>query len=785
MSVCRSLILLVLTQVTVLPVALSVQAAPAAIADSIFQATNRLDRDAWLGAVDEINALLPDAASEPSIHALLGALYLQLGDSDHAKAALLEATRLDTTLEGAHFGLGRAYLELDGNPRSAIPHFLAALRVDSTYADAYAQLALAHKQTGKRRDARRAADRAIRNEPRLALPYRILAETYAEEGNTAASLIYFKRYLDLNPADQEIALTFARYLLEEEDWNRLFEVTSRLTNTDALPLLAIALIRRGEHEGALQAFQDYIATLEEEEAALYDDITFVGLKREVQAYRTVPGSAKEAFLTQFWMRRDPFKTSGGAMRRAEHYHRVWRARQEFGKKRFPWDKRGEVYIRYGKPFYRSTSKDLNAMVPPAAQQVQDLMASRLYGSEAVDRTFVGPVYPIRHQQDAGLSLSSNPNSGDGSLGLQSWKPITAGSDWSTVPWESWIYVDIGNGIEISFTDEFLSGNYNFAPIPTLSEDDMTRLELSQGSPLTFISRITEFAPAALVARVASEDPERYDLAILEPLHFFYEALSYRGENGRTDLQINIGLPIDNVALPEDPDTNIIVERRVVLLRGAHEIERSIKNLGISVNSLNRDQGLLAVERVNLEVEPGEYELRVQAGRRSTNHVQVYGQALDLIDFSKPDLSMSDLQIAQQITEANPEQPSKFVRNGWDIRPAPTRSFHKGEPLYVYYEIYNLNRDTFGQTKYQISYEVKTRTTEGTIQIPFLAKLRRNQAGEKIGFEVEQTGSDPTETDYFELDLAEAKPGRYELRMKVRDLTTQTEVSRSSPFSVIP
>ena len=777
MSSSRMLILLILTSGP-----LRAQTTPVAVADSIFSSVATQNREAWQKAISEISTLLPQAQSKPRIHALLGALYLRLGESDSAKATLSRATRLDTTLAGAHFGLGRAYLELDEKPKSAIPHFQAALRIDSTYADALAQMAVALKQTGKQRDARRAADRAIRYEPRLALPYRILAETYLESGNTAASLIYFKRYLDRNPADVGTAYTFALQLLEEESWKELFEVTSRLKDPRSLPLLAIALIQRGEHEGAFHAFQDYIATLEDEEAALYDDITFVGLKREVQAYRSVPEASKAVFLEQFWMRRDPFKTSGGAMRRAEHYRRVWHARNQFGKKRFPWDRRGEIYIRYGEPSWRSTSKSLNAIVPAKVQQVQDIMAARLYGSEALDQTFVGPVYPIRQQTDSGLSLS-NP-SGAGDLGLQGYKPVTAASDWSTVSWESWVYYDIGNGIEISFTDEFLSGNYDYAPIPMLSEDDMTRLEFKQGSPLQFISRLTEFAPATLVARVVSKQPERYDLGLLEPLHFFYEALAYRGEGGLTDLQINIALPIDNVALPDDPDTTVIVERRVVLLRGSREIDRSVANLGIDVNTMNRDQGLLAVERVNILVSPGEYELRVQASRQSTNHVQVYAQALDLPDFSKPDLALSDLQIAQHVAEADPEGPSKFVRNGWDILPAPARTFRRGEPLFVYYEIYNLNPNEFGQTRYQISYEVETRTTEGKIKIPFLAKLRRKE-GEKIGFEVEQTGTSPTENDYFELDLADARPGRYELRMKVTDLTTQQETSMTTRFSVIP
>ena len=84
---------------------------------------------------------------------------------------------------------------------------------------------------------------------------------------------------------------------------------------------------------------------------------------------------------------------------------------------YPWDRRGEVYIRYGEPDYRSTSDRLNADMPAKAQRIKERMAVDLYGPDAVGEFFTGPVYPVRstalsdesaRSQGLGLNLGRDP-----------------------------------------------------------------------------------------------------------------------------------------------------------------------------------------------------------------------------------------------------------------------------------------------------------------------------------------------------------------------------------------
>ena len=756
---------------------------PPAVLDSLYvRAQKSRDTEAVRGILEKLRAALADAPDPAGLSTRIGLLHLRLEEADSAEAAFLRALQQNSGLAAAHCGLGRVFLEFRGSAEKALPHLKASVASDSTYADGHYFLARAYLEMEKSgTKARQAADRAIRYNPNYAPAYLLLAQAYQKADNLQAAMVYYERYLEQQPEDQGAAYGFAVELLEKKRFKDVETIASRMGDKRGLPLLAQALIHRKDHEAALEAFRRYIATLEPEERDLYEDISLAGLSREVRAYRSTPPKAREAFLENFWLRKDPFKTSGGAMRRAEHYRRVWYARTFYGEKKWPWDRRGEVYIRYGEPNYRSSWRDINARVPLEIQRIQEMMAYQLYGSRAVEVTFVGPVFPIRTERQRGTQNPSSEGGGD-AIGLSGWKPVTTDSDWSSVPWEVWIYTGVGDGLEIAFTDEFHSGIYKFAPIPTLDPEDFERYD-AEGSALQMIQRLTEFAPAARLASVAGREPERYDLSALEPLDFYYEPLTFRGENGRTDLQVNIAIPIDNVALPGDIDTTIIVERRVALLDNrSAEVRKAKQDLAVPISDGRRGRSLLAMDRLDLTAAPGEYELAVQAWRRDTEMLQVYRQGVVLPDYSGADLMLSDLQVAQRVTEAGTMPDSTFSRGKWNILPAPSRTFYVGDPLFVYFEIYNLVRDTFGATRYEVAYEVRTTVSGEMPKTSFMARIRK---GDKESVEVsyEQIGAEPWVSDYVELDVGRLRPGRYILRMNVKDLNSEQAASREGIFLI--
>ncbi|MDE2999047.1 MAG: GWxTD domain-containing protein [Gemmatimonadota bacterium] len=743
--------------------------------------------------VSRLNAALPATAHPAGMLTRIGNLYVRLQEADSAEVAFDAAVERDSTLAGAYLGLGEVLLELRNRPRAALVPLQRAVELDSTYAEAHYMMARAYLRSRKTTAARRAADKSIQVEPNYAAPYLFLAKLYQRENNNRAAFTFYKAYLEQRPNDQTAAYEFAVELLKQKELDRAREIAERLGGSQGLPVVAQALMADRDYEGALDAFSEYIDGLTPEEQALFEDISLVGLSHEVRAYRTTTPETREAFLRNFWLRKDPFKSSAGAMRRAEHYRRVWYARTFFGKKRFPYDRRGEIYIRYGEPDFRSSWRELNAQMPLRVQRVQERMAHQLYGNRALALTFVGPVYPIRSAQasentwrNSEVRATSQPiqTIDEAAVGLERYKPITSSGDWSAVPWAVWIYADIDGGIEIAFTDEFNTGNFDYAPEPVMGPEDINEYNMqSRGGPFrNMVNRLNAMAPAARMTRVASREPERYAFEALEPLDYYYEALSFRGLDGKTELQLNIGLPIDNVARREDIDTTVVVNRRVALVDSRKgRLHKRNDDLAVPVTDANLGRSLLALDRVDIAAAPGVYQLAVEAWRKKTDMLQVYQQTLELPDYRGEELMMSDIQIAQNVVEAREESDRKFVRQGWDILPAPSRTFYVGKSVFVYFEVYNLEKDAFGNTRYEVTFEVISKSTSNRSPRTFLPRIRKD--GESIEVRYEQSGTETSVSDFVELDLGQADPGRYSLHMTVKDLNADRNIKRDSIFRI--
>ena len=60
------------------------------------------------------------------------------------------------------------------------------------------------------------------------------------------------------------------------------------------------------------------------------------------------------------------------------------------------------------------------------------------------------------------------------------------------------------------------------------------------------------------------------------------------------------------------------------------------------------------------------------------------------------MQISDLELAWEI--ASKETAGKFAKGDLNVIPMPSRTYQKGQSVFVYYEIYNLKKDEFGQTE---------------------------------------------------------------------------------------
>ena len=98
---------------------------------------------------------------------------------------------------------------------------------------------------------------------------------------------------------------------------------------------------------------------------------------------------------------------------------------------------------------------------------------------------------------------------------------------------------------------------------------------------------------------------------------------------------------------------------------------------------------------------GTYNMVVEVGDRVSGSVGTF-RTERLFNISETSLDMSDLLLAQRIEMLN-DFPEK--RADLKIVPNPLRFYKSGQSAFVYLEVYNLKKDEFGRTQYEIKYDL--------------------------------------------------------------------------------
>lgn len=735
-------------------------------------------------------------------------IRLRLGDVelsgrlfDEAEKTYKKAQDLDEARPEAYVGLGRVNVERPSKGTAAFFSYRAALgmakkasKIDSTYAPAYLLI-------GE------------------------LTERFQEDHEKAVE--NYLKYVALEPDNPEGLYYFGLALVQAKQYSRIDHyiapyVDAHPDQVRLLPLVAQGYFFLEHYEAALELFERYLQMIPAKERAYFVDISMVASEKEVHVFDTIDDSdARIAFLDRFWLRRDSDILTSINERIIEHYRRVWHARTFFSRQVEPWDRRGEVYVRYGEPDFRSRSGDRQLIVSPAVEAVRTRMAVDMYGAEATYLTFTGPVFPIKRarnafdpkrskfteltdgmEQDAALDL--NPSEVDfeeasdwpdldlglGATGpydfsgkpnlrlaFENYGPVTLDNEFDTVPWETWTYTQLFRGVEFTFTDEVGSGDFDFAPIPPIPTGD---------NKITNSARMMQHAPGVLYQRASAESPDYYRPGpVGEPLSFFYDYGVFRNEDGGSRLEIYYGVPPSEVQILKTNSAYMIqVESSVAL---ANEDYSNIVREGalfsyVNIAGFPQEPGMFVPDQLDLESTPGKYTLQVKLKDALSGKVGIFKQAVEIPDFTTESLELSSVLLAMSVAETgvNP----RFKKGDVWVTPMPTRAFSASRIPNAFFEIYNLKKDEFGRTRYRVRYRVRFNPKRsvgltGALTSGLRSLLTRGKP--EVQVEFEQTGSESMRREYVQLDLGKAKGGVNELEVTVTDLVSGMEASQESVF----
>lgn len=699
----------------------------------------------------EIDSASPEALIQ------LARVYVLKGKKKDARKVLDEAEKLAPDNADVHYYRGRTYGKIrlalfrpgavEREFRIQDASYRRAIELDPRHPDAFYQLGYAIEE--------------IRNEPETAIDW-------------------YVKQASVNPGHDEAVNRLAVCAVESGDYRRGYALLQQVAATqapDVNPLVqgltglleAYHFHTLDQHERAYRAMERYIAVLSEIDpgkVTLYKDLSFVASPKEAEAFREAPEQEKTALWQAYWAARDPDPTTRTNERLVEHYRRVIYSRLHFSSGKDPWDRRGEIYVRFGHPddrqqFILKTGEDVvNAVFPTGIRDVdmiRDLSRQRF---------------------DMEVSTGAP---------IQSFGEFSARAGRVTksvaFPTESWVYVPFN--LEIFFTDQRNSKVYDY-PLQVIDlPDQATNFGETNRLAYNFLN-----TPRKQAEELIRKVPEfhRHDYGG-ESLTFVYNLASFKGAGARADVEVAYSIPAVQLGNVEDGlGERTWLSGRIALQDGDLNFVQgtSFKMGPLRRPASERDNLQLSTGAFRFSAPPGAYRSAIALRDSLSRKFGIFTSPLQISDYSTDQMLLSDIKLAASIVPT--DATGLLVRNGLFITPHPARLYSPATPVFIYYEIYNLGLNAEGQTSFRTELEIAAREPRRNIVFRFLTALGHmvsQRSDDQAAYMVfEDGGASSDDFKYTSIETADLDPGTYTLTLTVTDLHTGRKDTKTADFIVV-
>jgi len=330
--------------------------------------------------------------------------------------------------------------------------------------------------------------------------------------------------------------------------------------------------------------------------------------------------------------------------------------------------------------------------------------------------------------------------------------------------EVWIY----DNFELKFKDEFMRREFTFKR--DFHPDNDSKL---------FFEKLVEILP------------ESYDLDTDgSEFDFPYLITQFMDRVGETRIEIFYGIPPNRVTLYQyDNDIKVKLKRGFFVFdEDWQEVSRNITVTNKALVSVKDRSGkYFKIDRFQAKLASGTHNIAFEL---LDEYTQNYGRVRDQLDvrsFDKSHIEISDLLLANDIVEDDSSL-SVYHFNNLRIIPNLFRTFSLHDPIFIYFEIYNLQKNEDGLTRFNI--ETILSTVEGhksslskfASSIGKILGLTESKKGD-VGTTYEYYGDSKTQRIYSAFQFADAKPGDYKLKVKIMDIYDNASVEKEVALRV--
>jgi GWxTD domain-containing protein len=498
---------------------------------------------------------------------------------------------------------------------------------------------------------------------------------------------------------------------------------------------------------------------------LDQDVAYIISEEERKAFRNLSNDEeRDAFIEQFWLRRNPNPDSPDNEFREEHYRRIAYANEHYAAGKPGWKTdRGHIYIAFGAPD----------------------------------------------------STDSHPSGGSYQRPMDE-----GGGETSTFPFEVWHYrylEGVGDNIDVEFVDTCMCGDYHFTidrgekdallHVPGMGATQWEEMGMAKKAdrfkggfenlgtgPLSSSQSSKEFDRIELASKLFAPPPVKFkDLD-----NFITEHKLINGPIFPFDVRTDLVKVTDNTVLV--PITLQIKNRDITFVT-KEGVATGLVNILGKVTTITHKTVQTFEETVQVEqpaellqksldrqsiywkavpLLPGLYRLDIAIKDvNNPDHIGIYGRALEVPEYHDEKLATSTLILADQMNPVSSHEigQGNCVLGNTKIcprvsaNPATPVSFKRAQQLNFWMQVYNLSiNETTKSNEAQVTYRIVDASNNAVL-------LEKHLDSKDLGAHSDQLTVQNT------VPMAGLQPGKYKVTIQINDGISKQEIAQSAPFVV--
>lgn len=475
---------------------------------------------------------------------------------------------------------------------------------------------------------------------------------------------------------------------------------------------------------------------------IYEDMLYIFSDEEFSIPLKTAADCK-SFCRKFWMQKNPLPAAKHNLRLAEHYRRL-----VYAEKNFRYDG------------FRLFANDPDVI-----------------GVLEFPRVF----YENRILNDKGLVYLRFGERDD-------WA-VTLGAELTEN--ESWLYHARGEYLKLIFHFEIDRegggpGCWRLVPLPSNYKMFESRLGWDPAY-YTLYSTRNELEFYQTLNRQRNKARQQVKTAMEQEFHTWPPRLETLPMNisvnrFRTPQQfkaeVAIALPRENL-LQNQPVNFELESGAVVYDLNLNVLSKKLERLPIRLDSLPVFYADQLIRKFVFEFDTQKIQGASHV-RQNENRLNAYKFQLDFTPLNTDSLTCSDIELAYQINPVTASSP--FNKNGLEVIPNPGKTFDRTQPVFLYFEIYNLQKNESGKTYYEIEYTASIDSDQKNLVSKIWSKLSGKQA-QVISITNKQEGTETNSVENIALDFSQIEGKKMKLKISVRDIISNLHCEAETEFEL--